>query len=310
MLIPTLKQYESCTIDQTEFVIIDDCSDDESVKMLKDYKKNSKLNIVFIECEKNGGAGAARNIGLLHAHGDYITFMDSDDSLKAAFFDDLKKIIKLNVDCVVFDATIVSESHEVIQNYSMFMKDFPAGPVYKKDAMVFVKGCTWGKIYRRSLIIDNNVVFLTQPRNEDMPFTKYALFLCKSVYYRKKAYYNYIQNSLSLMHNNKLLDPRNAQRAFLFLQDRIKAYDSEMEAIFLVEYLYSTVKTNLHTMNNAQIKQYINKSESMYPNCYSNKYMKYFPKKITIVLKLIKLRLIIPIRLIVNIYPKILKLVK
>lgn len=73
--------YESIvlqTFSDWEWIIIDDCSIDDSFLLLKELSKKDS-RIIVLQTELNSGSAAARNIGLRHAHSKYITFIDSDD---------------------------------------------------------------------------------------------------------------------------------------------------------------------------------------------------------------------------------------
>lgn len=63
-----------------EWIVVDDCSTDNSYSLIKEITKDDKRVIVF-KTTKNSGTSVARNIGLRHASGRYITFLDSDDLL-------------------------------------------------------------------------------------------------------------------------------------------------------------------------------------------------------------------------------------
>ena len=60
--------------------IIDDCSSDNSRKILKRYQKNKKIKIYLLN--KNNGPAFCRNIGLKKSKARYIAFLDSDDFCK------------------------------------------------------------------------------------------------------------------------------------------------------------------------------------------------------------------------------------
>lgn len=66
------------TYDNFEALVVDDGSPDSSITLAKKLVGNDS-RFIFLEKE-NGGQGSARNLGLDHAKGDYITFLDSDDS--------------------------------------------------------------------------------------------------------------------------------------------------------------------------------------------------------------------------------------
>ena len=61
-----------------ELLIVDDCSIDNSVEIIKQWTQKDK-RIHLFSLEKNVGAAAARNIALENAQGRYIAFLDSDD---------------------------------------------------------------------------------------------------------------------------------------------------------------------------------------------------------------------------------------
>ena len=70
------------TLAPLEVVLVEDASGDGTFEFLEDIKKDysSLLNIIVLASEKNQGAGSARNLGLDSAKGEYIAFLDADDS--------------------------------------------------------------------------------------------------------------------------------------------------------------------------------------------------------------------------------------
>ena len=68
-------------IDQTNedwrLIIIDDCSTDNSKKVIEKYTHNKKLKTIYLK--KNMGAAFTRNLGLRFSTSEYIAFMDADD---------------------------------------------------------------------------------------------------------------------------------------------------------------------------------------------------------------------------------------
>ena len=61
-----------------ELIIVDDCSKDNTFKLVSNYQKQDK-RIFYLRLNRNSGACVARNEGILFAKGEYITFLDSDD---------------------------------------------------------------------------------------------------------------------------------------------------------------------------------------------------------------------------------------
>lgn len=94
------------TYGDIEVICVDDGSTDSSLKILDCYgKQDSRLKVFSKEHVDGTGAGAARNLGLRQANGDYICFLDSDDFFER---DMLKKayeyLTKAEADIVMWDA--------------------------------------------------------------------------------------------------------------------------------------------------------------------------------------------------------------
>lgn len=73
------------TYENLEIICVDDGSTDDSLEqMQKLAKKDQRLQVFH---QKNSGASAARNLGLNHATGDFISFLDSDDLITLDYYD-------------------------------------------------------------------------------------------------------------------------------------------------------------------------------------------------------------------------------
>ena len=62
-----------------EILAVDDCSTDESYAILKEYERRFPGRVRAFQSEVNHHQGGAKNIGLSHADGDWIGFIDADD---------------------------------------------------------------------------------------------------------------------------------------------------------------------------------------------------------------------------------------
>lgn len=80
--------------DDVEVLLIDDGSTDSSGDISDEYAKRYDNVLTFHK--KNGGLSDARNYGLKYAKGEYVFFLDSDDSITDTFFEDIRQIIYLN----------------------------------------------------------------------------------------------------------------------------------------------------------------------------------------------------------------------
>ena len=96
------------TLKELEIIIIDDGSTDESSLIINEYaQKDSRIHIYQ---QPNQGQGVARNLGLSHASGEHIYFMDSDDILQNNALEICyNKCVNNQLDFVLFDAELLTE---------------------------------------------------------------------------------------------------------------------------------------------------------------------------------------------------------
>lgn len=83
----------SQTFSDWEWIVVDDCSLDDSFSYIKELTKDEP-RVMVLQTSKNSGTAVARNIGLRHASGRYITFLDSDDLLDSNYLECQLKFMK------------------------------------------------------------------------------------------------------------------------------------------------------------------------------------------------------------------------
>ena len=130
-IIEILKKVSEVKIDgvNKEVIVIDDCSTDNTLNLLR---KNKNLYDQLIESNENCGKGASVKKGLLKANGDYILFQDADleydpkDYIKL-----LEPILRFNADLVVGSRLVASQLtrvyyfwHKVGNKFITFLFNF------------------------------------------------------------------------------------------------------------------------------------------------------------------------------------------
>ncbi|MFK4307406.1 teichuronic acid biosynthesis glycosyltransferase TuaG [Bacillus sp. RC242] len=77
-IIETIESIKLQTYSNWELIIVDDCSQDKTVELIREkYQKETRIKI--LQLSENSGAAIARNTGINQAKGQYIAFLDSDD---------------------------------------------------------------------------------------------------------------------------------------------------------------------------------------------------------------------------------------
>ena len=190
------------TLKDIEIICINDGTKDNSVEIINEYVKKCP-NIILIN-QENQGLGMARNNAMKHAKGDYIAFVDSDDWVDTDMYEVLyNKAIETDADIVECDYRMVFENSTKIKNRTLFgslhtWKKFPivCGKIFdwkyvKTQVFNGLRCMVWNRLYKRSLIFDNNLTF-PDGKCEDYPFSLDAVLSAKSIVYCHKTLYNYL----------------------------------------------------------------------------------------------------------------------
>ena len=180
----------SQTLEDIQIILVNDGSKDNSGNIAKEYEKNNKNRIIYVEKE-NGGLSDARNYGLKYATGDFIAFLDSDDYIeKNAYEEMFNKAIEENADHVECD--FIWE----FPNKIRVDKQYPYKN--KKEMLSFVRVVAWNKLIKRQLIIDNNLEFPKGLRYEDVEFTYKLIPFINKFTYVDKPFIHYVQREGSI----------------------------------------------------------------------------------------------------------------
>ena len=175
-----------------DILLVDDGSTDRSPQICDDYVK--AYDFISVIHKENGGLSEARNTGISQAKGEYVYFPDSDDWLEPDTFMALAEVLESQkFDIISFNREFVKGEEDAIVSEPEVTQVFEG-----KDAFVqmlkhsYITGFANDKIYRKSLFIDNNILFPKGKYYEDLG-TNYKLFLsAKKVYATNQKYYHYL----------------------------------------------------------------------------------------------------------------------
>ena len=92
-----------------EYICIDDGSTDNSGKICDEYAKRDNRFVVIHQTNK--GVSAARNQGLLYAHGSYLAYVDPDDFVSDEWYINIKECVQqTDCDILIFDFKIIKNN--------------------------------------------------------------------------------------------------------------------------------------------------------------------------------------------------------
>ncbi len=191
-----------------EIILVNDGSTDRSLDLCKKFAKLDN-RIILID-KPNEGVSVARNIGLDISKGDYISFVDPDDWVDSEYISLLLRTATLNKsDIVICDANIVLGEENVKKN-AFFSSE---GEIdrercisqliynngYYNDKPEYISiGVPWAKLYKSSLIKENNIRFKKElRRNQDNIFNLYTHQFANRIYYFNQYLYYYDYDNIN-----------------------------------------------------------------------------------------------------------------
>ncbi len=196
------------TCQDFELLLIDDGSPDGCGAICDDYAARHPDRIRAVH-QANGGAGAARNHGIRLSRGEYLLFVDGDDSLSPDFLAALAEVIgKTPADLVLFGALVERDGRQV----GRLDEAVPAErllTVRDEPALYFGVMAPWNRAYRRTLFTENDIEFATKVWYEDIRVVTKLLAVAQTAYRLPGAYYHYLQREGSAMNNKNVA--RNAE---------------------------------------------------------------------------------------------------
>jgi len=175
------------TLEQIEIICVDDGSTDSTLALLQDYQKKDPRILVIRQ--KNAGAGAARNVGLDRATGEYLSFLDADDFFEP---DMLEKAVaaaeQYYADYIVFRSNRYYPAEDRYEEipWSMRNSDLPPYMPFSYRQLtdnIFLSfvGWAWDKLFRRSFVLEHHLRFQEQRTTNDMLFVFSALICAKRI---------------------------------------------------------------------------------------------------------------------------------
>lgn len=160
--------------DDLQIIVVDDCSPD--TQDLRDTidKLMLRNNLEFYYTMRGGSAGGARNVGLDHAKGKWLIFADADDFFDRCLSEIMDKYLYAKEDVIYFNfRSVLSEDilqpskRESVYNefFNLYDRD------HKEDNFRFLYCPPWGKMIKRSLVVDNNIRFEETRYANDVMFS-------------------------------------------------------------------------------------------------------------------------------------------
>ena len=224
------------TFTDFELILVDDGTRDDCPQIMTRYAAmDARIRCIHKE---NGGLSSARNAGLDIARGEYIAFVDSDDTVEPTMLADaVAAAQRTGAQLVIYTYRLVTE--DGVQDACLPMKDetldidqMGLANYYYRYWMPYVHGQeAWCRLYRRDIIEQNHLRYAPNDEifAEDTLFSAMYLMHVHTLAALAKPYVNYLQRGDSLM---GMIKPNLCRRLITLsvrLTDYVKACGRDKE---------------------------------------------------------------------------------
>lgn len=278
--------------DGYEVVAVNDGSTDRSGEILAEYAARFP-GLLRCVTTANGGLGHARNTGLALAKGEFVQFLDSDDTLAPGAVPEMLDALDGSFDVGVFDFVTVNERGRVLKSSAgarrsggFTLSEYPELLLDPPNAV--------NKLWRRSLFTEGGVCFPDRLWYEDLATVPRLYLNAGRMVHLEKCWYRYLQRAGSITRNadaDRNLDMLTALELSLrCYQDRgaFERYRPQLCAMAAYhELLTSSVRVNLIDPASPVQDRLLEDFEQRFPEWRENPYVRSMSRKHRLLLSLI-----------------------
>jgi len=211
-----------------EIICVDDGSTDRSSDMLREWqRRDGRINVIT---QKNAGAGAARNNGLMHAKGRFILFLDSDDFFAPNMFSAMtKRALETNADITLchsyqLDASSgdISYNRGAVNDEFLPRKDVFCYKDFPDKILNFCIGWAWDKLYKRKFVMKKELRFQPLRTTNDAFFVFTSLVKASAIAVEREALVTHRFNIPESLAATRELSWQCFYKALIAVRDELK----------------------------------------------------------------------------------------
>lgn len=223
-----------------ELILINDRSTDRSKEICLEYREKDNRIVFFENNSEFHGPGPTRNIGLDHANGEYLYFMDADDWIEERLLEcAVHRMRETNADIVQFGAIYERDGDNHILQYCWSGKDILTKDEIKENIIHFLKehrSSLWLHFFRRETV--KEIQFENLVVGEDICFIADSLCCAARIAYIKEPlyHYRYVEGSTSHRWNEATMVCR--ERIWVHQRNFLDAFQGEIGSQAYAEVAY------------------------------------------------------------------------
>ena len=213
-----LSCYDADLASSYEIIVVNDGSTDRTLHIVEEQKAIVP-NLKLVN-QTNSGLGAARNMGLRHAEGQYLWMIDGDDFLTDGAVQVVLSALSSALDMYAYNFNITDESGNIIK--SQYSDEFPdhiiSGSHYY--SLNYESSYTAQFIFRKMLFVDNAIWFHERINMQDSEILPRLMYFADKIIYNSLPVYNYVQ------HDNSFTNTKDPGKRLQYFKSIITVNDS------------------------------------------------------------------------------------
>ncbi|MBR0487600.1 MAG: glycosyltransferase family 2 protein [Treponema sp.] len=208
----TLKMLTEQGLNDSEIIVIDDGSKDKTLQISKIIaSKNKRIKVIH---QDNKGVSVARNVGIQEANGEYLLFMDADDTLSPESLDFYRMYLQKYPDYDIYGfgyKSVFPNKNEVLYSYDKFNNQV-FDSITIRQTFLAKKICfnICSCIYKSEFIKENKLSFTEGLAiGEDIEFLLKSFSLVNSLIYSSRIGFTYLIRDDSVMQGYKFFSEKH-----------------------------------------------------------------------------------------------------
>ncbi len=274
-----------------EIIAVDDGSPDRSGQIAEKYAARHP-GLIRVIHQENGGLGAARNTGLAAAEGEFLLFLDSDDTLAPGALEEMLQALDGDCDILIFDYLCVSETGQTLEYQSGCSREGRFS-LSQWPALIDELPSACNKLWRRSLFTADSLRFPKRIWFEDLATTPRLYLRAETIRALPRPWLRYLQRSGSITkakdpsRNREIMDALQIVLDDYEKQGALEKYSDQLELLAVKhQLLASTVRVNLADPRSPLQRELLEDLDRKFPRWRENPCLPTLPAQHRLLLKL------------------------
>lgn len=269
-----LRSLEVQTFRDFDVILVDDCSPDDTERVVAAYGETSALEIAYLKNEKNSGPAVSRNNAIAASTAEYVCFCDSDDWYDADYLEKMVAAAQGNAaDMVICGYKVVLADGRTIEH----PVNWSQGEPERKAVLTAPIDALWSVMVRREIAARYPLPNLRN--GEDMAVIPVWTMRSRSFGIVPDGIYNYLLRGDSLSNKSNLGISDSIEKSFAHTMEFYEeTYKEEMEFLGIRNLVYGALlnlfKCGWHPQ---RAKETLERFEKSFPQWKKNRYIGSMP---------------------------------